>query len=171
MASATHGSRAVALAGPAGAGKTSLTEAMLFAAGAITRQGSVEAGNCVGDASPEARARAGSTELNLARLTFLGDPFVIADLPGSPGFDADGYAALEACDMAVVVVDPDPARVGLAEPVLREAGGRPHWGKLHSLGAAELKTLYPMFAEAQAVRRSVDPEGRMVNPFVQRTLG
>jgi FAD-linked oxidoreductase len=59
----------------------------------------------------------------------------------------------------------------LAEPVLREAGGRPHWGKLHSLGAAELKTLYPMFAEAQAVRRSVDPAGRMVNPFVQKIFG
>ena len=59
----------------------------------------------------------------------------------------------------------------LAEPVLRETGGRPHWGKLHSLGAAELKALYPMYAEAQAVRRSVDPEGRMVNPFVQKIFG
>ena len=59
----------------------------------------------------------------------------------------------------------------LAEPVLRETGGRPHWGKLHSLGAAELKALYPMFAESQAVRRSVDPEGRMVNPFVQKIFG
>ena len=56
----------------------------------------------------------------------------------------------------------------LAEPVLREAGGRPHWGKLHSLGAAELTALYPMFAEAQAVRRSLDPAARMLNPFVQR---
>lgn len=59
----------------------------------------------------------------------------------------------------------------LAEPVLRETGGRPHWGKLHSLGAAELKTLYPMFAEAQTVRRSVDPAGHMLNPFVQRIFG
>ena len=59
----------------------------------------------------------------------------------------------------------------LAEPVLRETGGRPHWGKLHSLGAAELKALYPMFAEAQAVRRSIDPQGRMMNPFLQRIFG
>ncbi len=59
----------------------------------------------------------------------------------------------------------------LVEPVLREAGGRPHWGKLHSLGAAELKALYPMFAEAQALRRAVDPQGRMVNSFVQRIFG
>lgn len=59
----------------------------------------------------------------------------------------------------------------LIEPVLREAGGRPHWGKLHSLGAADLKLLYPMFAEAQAVQRSVDPAGRMVNPFLTRIFG
>lgn len=59
----------------------------------------------------------------------------------------------------------------LIEPVLREAGGRPHWGKLHSLGAAELSALYPMFGEAQAVRKSIDPAGRMVNPFLQKIFG
>ena len=59
----------------------------------------------------------------------------------------------------------------LIEPVLREAGGRPHWGKLHSLGASELKALYPMFAEAQAVRHSVDPAGRMINPFLKKVFG
>jgi FAD-linked oxidoreductase len=57
------------------------------------------------------------------------------------------------------------------EPVLREAGGRPHWGKLHSLGAADLAKLYPMFAEAQAVRRGLDPEGRMLNPFLKKLFG
>lgn len=59
----------------------------------------------------------------------------------------------------------------LAEPVLRDAGGRPHWGKIHSLGATELRTLYPMFAEAQAVRRTVDPQGRMMNPLLERIFG
>lgn len=59
----------------------------------------------------------------------------------------------------------------LAEPVLREAGGRPHWGKLHSLGAAELAALYPQFAEANALRRSLDPEGRMMNPFLKKIFG
>ncbi|MCC6926452.1 D-arabinono-1,4-lactone oxidase [Novosphingobium sp.] len=59
----------------------------------------------------------------------------------------------------------------LIEPVFREAGGRPHWGKLHSLGAAELGALYPMFSEAQAMRKSVDPAGRMMNPFVRKLFG
>jgi FAD-linked oxidoreductase len=51
----------------------------------------------------------------------------------------------------------------LVEPVLREAGGRPHWGKLHSLKAGELRTLYPMWQEADRVRRTLDPEGKMLN--------
>ena len=59
----------------------------------------------------------------------------------------------------------------LVEPVLREAGGRPHWGKLHSLGAAELAALYPQFAEANAVRRSLDPQGRMMNLFLKKIFG
>ena len=65
MASTINGVRAVALVGPAGAGKTSLAEALLYASGTISRQGSVEAGTSLGDGSPEARARRGSTELNL----------------------------------------------------------------------------------------------------------
>jgi len=59
----------------------------------------------------------------------------------------------------------------LIEPLFREAGGRPHWGKLHSLGAAELTALYPMFGEAQAVRKAIDPAGRMLNPFVAKIFG
>ena len=55
--------RAIALVGPAGTGKTSLAEALLHATGTISRQGSVDAGTSVGDASPEARARRGSTSL------------------------------------------------------------------------------------------------------------
>ncbi|WP_427965329.1 D-arabinono-1,4-lactone oxidase [Altererythrobacter sp.] len=59
----------------------------------------------------------------------------------------------------------------LIEPVFREAGGRPHWGKLHSLAAPELAALYPMFGEAMAVRKSLDPHGRMLNPFLLKVFG
>jgi len=76
-----HAPRSVALVGPAGTGKTSLAEALLFASGAISRLGSVAAGSCVGDASPEARARGGSVRINLSRLEYLGDPFSLIDVP------------------------------------------------------------------------------------------
>ena len=80
------GTRVIALVGPAGAGKTSLAEAMLFAAGTTNRQGSTDNGSSVGDSSPEARGRGGSTELNLLHFDYLGDHYAIVDCPGSVGF-------------------------------------------------------------------------------------
>ena len=59
----------------------------------------------------------------------------------------------------------------LVEPILREANGRPHWSKLHSLDANELQHLYPMFREVARMRRSVDRQGRMMNPFLHRVFG
>src|SRR5207237_10785396 len=86
----TKGSRVSALVGPAGAGKTSLAEAMLFAAGASDRLGSTANGSSIGDSSPEARQRGGSTELNLYNFKYLDDEFALIDAPGSIGFAADG---------------------------------------------------------------------------------
>src|SRR5262249_55611972 len=111
--------RAVALIGPCGSGKTTLLEAMLHAAGAVQRKGSVSAGNTVGDASAEARARGLSTELNVASFDYLGDHYVILDCPGSVDFAAEADAVLPAVDMAIVVADPDPTRANLLQPILK----------------------------------------------------
>ena len=115
----SKGTRVIALVGPAGAGKTSLAEAILFAAGATDRLGSTANGSSIGDSSPESRQRGGSTELNLYNFNYLGDSFAILDCPGSVGFSADGARALAIADVAIVVVDPDPARAPLAAPALR----------------------------------------------------
>ena len=56
MAGELKGTRVIALVGPAGAGKTSLAESMLFAAGATDRLGSTANGSSIGDSSPEARS-------------------------------------------------------------------------------------------------------------------
>ena len=124
---APNGTRVIALVGPAGAGKTSLAEALLFAAGTIDRQGGP--GATVGDASPEARSRGGSTEVNLLRFDYLGQSFGVVDAPGSVGFAADGARAVAVADLAIVVVDPDPARAALAAPALRmlDEQGIPHF--------------------------------------------
>jgi elongation factor G len=147
--------RAVALVGPAGTGKTSLAEALLYASGAITRQGSVEAGNTVGDASPEARARGGSTELNLTHFDYLGDRFALIDAPGGTGFAADGLAALQSADLALVVIDPAPERALLAEPILRQLDqlGVPHAIFVNKIENTRAGTVHALLAELQPLSR------------------
>jgi len=56
------------------------------------------------------------------------------------------------------------------EPLLREHGGRPHWGKVHSLGAAELAPLYPAWDAFRAERERLDPGGRFCNRALGRLL-
>lgn len=50
-------------------------------------------------------------------------------------------------------------------------GGRPHWGKWHTLTAAELSGLYPRWDDFQALRRKLDPDGRFGSPAIDRLLG
>lgn len=166
--------RAIALVGPGGAGKTSLAEALLFCSGAIDRQGSVDNGNCVGDASPEARARHGSTELNLLHFDYLDDHFAIVDTPGSVGFVADGALGLAACDLAVVVIDPEHGRAQLAEPMLRqlEAMDVPHIIFVNKIDQARgrlgdlLEALQPLSSKPLLARHIPIWEGERITGFV-----
>ncbi|MFD6857488.1 D-arabinono-1,4-lactone oxidase [Rhodococcus sp. NPDC060090] len=57
------------------------------------------------------------------------------------------------------------------EAIARAVGGRPHWGKLHGLTAAELSEAYPRFDDAVAVRDRVDPQRVFDNAYLQRVLG
>lgn len=171
--------RAVALVGPAGTGKTSLAEALLFTSGAINRQGTVEAGSTVGDASAEARARGGSTELNLSHFEYMGDRFALIDVPGGAGFAADGLAALQSADMALVVIDPAPERAGLAEPMLRQLDelGVPHAifvNKIEQARAGAIRQLIaelqPMSREPLALRQIPIREGERITGYVDLAL-
>jgi FAD-linked oxidoreductase len=57
------------------------------------------------------------------------------------------------------------------EEVFLDVGGRPHWGKLHNLQAADLKPRYPRWEEFQAARRRLDPDGIFLNDYLMRLLG
>ncbi len=89
-----RGPRCIALVGPFQSGKTTLLEAILARTGAIQRQGSVEAGTTVGDASKEARHHQMSVELSVATTTFMDDSYTFIDCPGSIEFIHDMRAAL-----------------------------------------------------------------------------
>lgn len=57
------------------------------------------------------------------------------------------------------------------EPILRKHGGRPHWGKLNTLGRKDFQSLYPRWQEFAEVRREMDPEGRFMNKYLQGLFG
>ena len=178
MPGEVNGTRVIALVGPAGAGKTCLAEALLFASGTIQRQGSTGQGNSVGDSSAEARSRGGSTELNLMHFTYLGQDFAILDAPGSIGFSADAARGIAAADIAIVVVDPDPARAPLAAPALRALDelGIPHLlfvnriDQAHGSIADLLKALQPMSVSPLIGRQIPIREGDKITGFVDLAL-
>jgi elongation factor G len=96
--------RNVALVGHGGAGKTSLTEALLFNAGAINRTGRVEDGNTVSDFDPDEVAKGISISLSLAPFEWKEHKVNLLDAPGYADFLGDAEAALRAADAAIIVV-------------------------------------------------------------------
>ena len=59
----------------------------------------------------------------------------------------------------------------LFESIAASAGGRPHWGKLHTRDAAYLSSVYPRFADFVAVRDALDPARRFANPYLTQVFG
>ena len=59
----------------------------------------------------------------------------------------------------------------LIEPIFRRYGGRPHWGKLHSVQGDQLAALYPRWKDFLKVRAELDPRGRMLNPYLKGLFG
>lgn len=57
-----------------------------------------------------------------------------------------------------------------AEAIFRNHRGRPHWGKMHSHTARDLRDRYPQWDAFLAVREQVDPDGRFLNPYLRHLL-
>src|SRR6202171_105917 len=114
------GPRCVALVGPFQSGKTTLLEAILARTGAIQRQGTVDGGNTVGDASKESRHHKMSVEVSVASTHFMGDDYTFVDCPGSIEFVHEMRAALPAVDAAVVVCELDEKKVPQLQLIVRE---------------------------------------------------
>ena len=100
--------RNVAIIGHSGEGKTTLTEAILFNAGAIDRQGKVDDGNTVSDFEQEEIARKTSISLTASRCEYTDRKnrhvvFNLLDVPGFFDFEGERSEALAAADNALIV--------------------------------------------------------------------
>jgi elongation factor G len=97
--------RTVAIVGHGAAGKTSLVETLLAAAGAIPSKGSVEKGNTTCDHDPLERELGHSIQSAIASLNWLDAQIHVIDTPGYPDFAGQAIGALAAVDTALVVIN------------------------------------------------------------------
>ena len=96
--------RNVALVGHGGAGKTTLTEALLSCAGVLSRPGRVEDGSTVTDFEPEEQKRSLSVGVAMAPFEWEDHKINVLDCPGYADFAHEALAALRVADLAVFVV-------------------------------------------------------------------
>ncbi len=95
----------VSLVSHGGAGKTSLVEAMLHAARAIARVGSVADGNATTDFDPDEVKRGMSVSLALAPLEWRENKVNLLDTPGYADFFGEVVEGLHVADGTIVVLD------------------------------------------------------------------
>ena len=97
--------RNIGVVGHGGVGKTTLVEAILFAAGALTRLGRVDDGTTTTDFDPDEIKRKISLSTAVAYCDYKGHRLTMVDTPGYGDFVADARAGLRVVSAAVVVVD------------------------------------------------------------------
>jgi elongation factor G len=97
----------VLLAGPRSSGKTTLAEALLFRAGEINRQGTVEAGTSTSDFEKEEQTHHHSVYSALLHATHQGKRINLLDLPGASDLIGQAIACFPAAETMMLVMDPD----------------------------------------------------------------
>lgn len=97
--------RNIALVSHSGAGKTTFVERMLLNTGAISRMGTVSAGNTACDFEPEEVNRNSSISTSIASIEFRDGKLNLFDTPGYMDFIGEVYSALHVCDSAVVFIE------------------------------------------------------------------
>ena len=172
------GPRCIALVGPFQSGKTTLLEAILARTGAVQRQGSVDAGTTIGDASKEARHHKMSVEATFATTSFMGDSYTFIDCPGSVEFIHDMRSVLPAVDAAVVVCEADEKKVPQLQLILRELEDQniPHFLFLNKIDKADkrvretIKLLQPASRVPLLLRQIPIWKGDLIAGFVDLAL-
>ena len=96
--------RNVVLLSHGGAGKTILSEAMLFSAGGISRMGTVEDGTTTSDFEPEETRRGNSVQASVLNLPWKNHKLNVIDTPSYADFRGEAISGIRVADAAVIVV-------------------------------------------------------------------
>lgn len=84
------------------------------------------------------------------------------------------FSGQDGCSISVHQFADEPGwrdYLAAIEPVFWKYGGRPHWGKWHSLNNSELLGLYPNWNQFKVIRQELDPRGRMLNKHLREIFG
>ncbi len=117
--------RNVVLISSAGAGKTSLAEALLFTAGAVPHLGSIAQGTTASDFEPEELHRRSSVSTSLLRYSWNHTIINLVDPPGALNLLGEPIMALRAVDAVILVMG---ASSGIRSELVRI------WSRIKTLG-------------------------------------
>ena len=104
MKYASNNIRNILIAGHAGSGKTTLTEALVYFSGAAERMGRVEDGTTVSDFDPEEAKRKASLSASVVPVEYEGIKYNLIDAPGLFDFEAGEYEGIRAAESVLVCV-------------------------------------------------------------------
>lgn len=116
--------RSIALVGHGAAGKTSLTEALLYATGAIPAKGSIEKGSTVADFDAQEKEAGHSLNSAVVNFGYEETRIHLIDTPGYPDFAGPSIAALAGVDTALVVINAQTGVELMTERMMRYAAER-----------------------------------------------
>ena len=116
--------RNIAMLGHAGAGKTTLVEALLAKAGAIPNAGSIDKGNTVADFTDQEKRLRHSLDVAVCHLVHDDRCVNLLDTPGYPDFLGRALAVLPAVETAAVVINAEAGLELSTERVMAAAAER-----------------------------------------------
>ncbi len=105
MAKEPSSVRTIAIVGQGGVGKTSIADALLFAAGANNRLGRVDDETSMFDTEPEEIRRRSTVTSAIHSLAWRKHDITVVDTPGQGNFVTDTYYALRGAAAALLVLD------------------------------------------------------------------
>jgi elongation factor G len=116
--------RNIALVGHAGAGKTTLVEALLAAAGAISEPGSVARGTTVCDYDDMEKDLKHSLDVGITGFTTHGKHINLLDTPGFPDFLGRALSVLNAVETAAIVINAENGIEPMTQRLWKAADNR-----------------------------------------------